>query len=247
MVKCTILWGESILTRVASGKAGFLARTSIEAQIVPDLAQLLDVAVLVRPDLVALDGASTALPALPACRRLQDDERTRSIPLLAVAIDDPQAEMLRRAGCFDVLPGDAAPAELQRRIAGILGMRLRRHRRYGVVLPVARGRIFHEFLGYSSSLSEGGMGFETSALLRGGDHLLLRLYRNTEEEPISVLGRVCSVRQNIDTGSGYAIGIEFFRLETTDRRRLLELFPAETVFLQGDPANSGEPLPGVSR
>jgi hypothetical protein len=173
-----------------------------------------------------VDGTSTSLPAVSVCRQLRRDERTRSIPILAVALDAAQAEILRSAGCDEVLPDDIDPATLQQRLARTLGMRLRRHRRYDVVLPVARGRLLHEFLGYSNSLSEGGMGLETTASLRGGDHLPLRLYRNTEESPIFVLGRICTVRPNIDTGMGLEVGVEFFRLGTTDRRRILELFPA---------------------
>jgi hypothetical protein len=121
-------------------------------------------------------------------------------------------------------------------------MKLRRHPRYPVVLPVARGRIFHEFLGYSSALSEGGMGFDTITRIRGGDNLPLRIYRNTDERPINVLGRVCGVRTNIDTGVGYAVGVEFLRLGAADHSRLCELLPAEPcVTWSGDNPEGSRP------
>ncbi len=244
MPKRKIIWGDLIRRRVEAGQSGFLARTSLDATVAPEVAFLIETAAREPVDLVVVDGASTSLPAVSVCRQLRRDERTRSITLLAVALDPAQAEILRRAGCDEVLPADIEPAALQQRIAHTLGMRLRRHRRYNVVLPVGRGRLIHEFLGYSKSLSEGGMGLETSVSLRGGDHLPLRLYRNTEESPILVLGRICSVRSNIDTGTGLAVGVEFCRLDINDRRRILELFPGEPRRRAG--AGLGDTNPGFS-
>jgi hypothetical protein len=137
------------------------------------------------------------------------------------------------------MPPGAESGALQERIALALGLRLRRHPRFPVVLPVARGRIFHEFLGYSNEISEAGMGFDTIARIRSGDQLNLKIYRNTEEKPIGVTGRVCGVRPNIDTGAGYAVGVEFMRLASLDRQRLLELFPTDSCVTWGsDPPTS---------
>ena len=225
VLKRKVLCSELILARISAGGTGFLDRSGLEAHVIGTLDALLASIAAGPPDMVALDGASPDLPVLPACRRILADERTRSIPILAVAADATQAELLQQAGCTDVLPREVDSIDLQERIVRALGMRLRRHDRFPVVLPVARGRIFHEFLGFSNTLSEGGMGFETSIHLRGGEHLPLRLYRSTGEDPIHVLGRVCAVRPLIDGGIGYFIGVEFSRLEMEDRRRLLELFP----------------------
>ena len=126
------------------------------------------------------------------------------------------------------------PVELlQEKIASMLGMRLRKFRRYPVVLPVARGRLIREFLGYSNSVSEGGIGLDTLTRIKSSEHLALRIYRNTEEKPIGVSGRVASVRANIDTGIGYAIGVDFVELNDTDRGRLMELFPHDPSVIWG--------------
>jgi hypothetical protein len=78
------------------------------------------------------------------------------------------------------------------------------------------------------------MGFDTLSRIRGGEQLALLIYRNTEEKPIAAVGRVASVRANIDTGIGYAVGIEFLKLAKADRGRLVELFPHDSSVVWGD-------------
>ena len=184
------------------------------------------------------------------CRRIRQDDRTRGIPVLALASDDTQEFLFKEAGCTEVLPASIPAALLQEKIAAMLGMRLRRHARYPVVLPVARGRFIREFLGYSNAVSEGGMGFDTLARIKGGEHLALRIYRNTEEKPIAVGGRVASVRANIDTGIGYAVGVEFLEMAERDKERLVELFPRDPSVVWGDDpgperAPDGRKIPGA--
>jgi len=234
-----VLWSESIRARVESGGRQFLARASLRALSAGTASVFLDIATADRPDLIILSDGSLDVSPLEICRRIRSDERIRSIPILAMAPAGEAAESLKRAGCTRVLDPALEPQLLQETIAGMLGIRLRRYARYPLVLPVARGRIFHEFLGYSNALSEGGMGFDTISRIRAGEHLPLRIYRNTEERPITVTGRVAGVRPNIETGVGYAVGVEFLRLASSDRGRLVELFP-------GDPSLSwgSEDLPG---
>ncbi|PYT37057.1 MAG: hypothetical protein DMF52_04680 [Acidobacteria bacterium] len=241
MVK-QVLWSESIRDRIDSGKPHFLARASLKALSAGSASVLLDVAATDRPDLIILSPEATDMGAPELCRRIRQDDRTRDIPILALASDDTQEFMFREAGCTEVVSA-AIPAELlQEKIASLLGMRLRKYPRYPVVLPVARGRFIREFLGYSNAVSEGGMGFDTLARIRGGEHLALRIYRNTEEKPIAVAGKVASVRANIDTGIGYAVGVEFLELADMDRQRLLELFPHDpSVIWSGDPDSGRAP------
>ena len=238
MVK-QVLWCEPIRSRVDGGKPHFLARASLKALSAGNASVLLDVAATDRPDLIVLSHDALETPAPELCHWLRADERTRDIPILAVAGDAAQAAALREAGCAEVLDASITPGMLQETIAAMLGMRLRRHARYPVVLPVARGRFIREFLGYSNAVSEGGMGFDTLSRIRGGEELALLIYRNTEEKPIAAVGRVASVRANIDTGIGYAVGIEFVKLAEADRDRLVELFPRDpSVVWGGDPDGS---------
>ncbi len=202
-----------------------MSRTSIDPHCVGTMSAFLEAAVQDLPDLIVLESEATDLPAVPICTRLRSDERTRDMPIIVLVPPGKRVEELRRAGCTAVIDDDVDGQTLQEQIAGALGLQLRRYERHPIVLPVARGRIFHEFLGYSNALSEGGMGFDTIARVRAGDHYPLRIYRGTTERPISVLGRVCWVRPNIDTGIGYAVGVEFVRLSSPDRGRLRELFP----------------------
>ena len=220
----------------------FMARATLESLTVTDLASFRSLISTERADLVVLDTESADLPVAEACRALRADARTAAIPVLVLAPEKDLTDSLRDLGVQEVVARDADPNLLQDRIAAALGIRLRRHPRFPVVLPVARGRIFHEFLGYSNSISESGMGFDTIARIRGGDQLNLKIYRSTEERPIAVTGRVCGVRANIDTGIGYAVGVEFSRLASADKQRLIELFPAEGCVTWGSdgPGPPGE-------
>src|SRR5262245_3867008 len=215
MVK-QVLWSDKIQNRIESGRPHFLSRASVKAMSSGSASVLLDVAATDKPDLIVLSGEMGDMPAPELCRRLRRDDRTRDIPILALASDDTQEFLFKEIGCNEVV-NDSIPAELlQEKIASMLGMLLRRHRRYPGVLPVARGRIIREFLGYSNAVSEGGMGLDTLTRIRTSEHLALRIYRNTEEKPIGVTGRVASVRANIDTGIGYAVGVEFVGLNDLD-------------------------------
>jgi CheY-like chemotaxis protein len=238
-----ILWSESIRARVEQGGGHFLERASLRALSAGRASVLLDVAASDRPDLIILPIEAMEMPAAEVCRRIREDARTRSIPILALGAPGNGGDDLRKAGCTEVLDAAIAPQLLQEKIAGMLGMRLRRYPRYPVILPVSRGRFFHEFLGYSNALSEGGMGFDTLARLRERESLALRIYRNSEEKPIGVMGRVAGVRPSIDAGVGYAIGVEFMRLAGTDRQRLLELFPQDPCVTWGpdEPAQGTPP------
>lgn len=238
MIQKKVLWSETIRSRVERGGPHFLARASLRAFSAASGSVLLDIAITDRPDLIVLASEPNEMAAEEICRRLRADERTRSIPILGLAASAQEAEDLRAAGCRQVLDAGVRPQELQQAIATSLEVRLRRHPRYPVVLPVARGRIFHEFLGYTNLVSEGGMGFETISRIRAGEHLPLKIYRNTEERPIAVTGRVAGVRPNIETGIGYAVGIEFLRLGPADRGRLVELFPRDPTFSWGSDAPS---------
>jgi CheY-like chemotaxis protein len=238
-----VVWSDRVRSRVESGPSSFTQRASLETRAASAFDALLATITSEQTDLIVLDAATEAMPAEDTCRRLRADPRTAAIPILVLASDGADPEALQRAGCNEVIPETLEPRLLQEKIAGALGLRLRRHPRFPVVLPVARGRIFHEFLGYSNSLSESGMGFDTIARIRGGDELNLKIYRSTEEKPIAAAGRVCGVRPNIDTGIGYTVGIEFIRLATDDRRRLVELFPADGCVTWGSDAPEVEPEP----
>jgi CheY-like chemotaxis protein len=237
-----VVWSDHVKARIETSPSRFTGRSCLEARSAASLGELLDLVWSARTDLIVLDLESEQLPAGTACARLRADERTAAIPILVLAAEGADHDELRRLGCNQVIPSGIESRALQERIATALGMRLRRHQRYEVVLPVARGRIFHEFLGYSNSLSESGMGFDTISRIHGGEQLNLKIYRSTEEKPISVGGRVCGVRANIDTGIGYSVGIEFMRLGSTDKQRLQDLFPEEPCVTWG---SDGPGQPGV--
>ena len=147
MVK-QVLWSESVRDRIDSGKPHFLARACLKALSAGAGSVLLDVAATDRPDLIVLAPEASDMGAPELCRRIRQDDRTRGIPILALASDDTQEFLFREAGCTEVVRASIPAALLQEKIAAMLGMRLRQHPRYPVVLPVARGRFIREFLGF---------------------------------------------------------------------------------------------------
>ena len=236
-----VVWSDRSRARIESSSSRFTARACLEPRTVRTLTELFDAVESERPDLVILDLESPAIAAATACERLRASPRTASVPILLLAAERSLPEDAVAHPRCEIVPAGCEPILLEQKIASALGLRLRRHPRFPVVLPVARGRIFHEFLGYSNEISEAGMGFDTIARIRSGDQLDLKIYRSTEEKPIGVTGRVCGVRPNIDTGAGYAVGVEFVRLATTDRQRLVDLFPADPCVTWGSDAPAGDP------
>lgn len=242
-----VLWNEEIRARVEAGRPFFLERASLKALSAGAASVILDAAASDRPDLIILPAEPLELSATDICMRLRADPRTGAIPILALAPKQNGRAELLAAGCTEILDPGIDPQTLQEKIAAWIGVRLRRHMRYAVVLPVARGRLFKEFLGYTDTVSEGGMGFETLARVKPEEYLSLRIYRNTEEKPIVATSRVAAVRPNIDTGIGYAVGVEFKDLSAPDRGRLIELFPGDPGVTWGADEPSGNEPPEPRR
>lgn len=241
MTRKTILWTRTVRARIEAGRPRFLSRSSLRALSAGSARTLLEAAASELPDLIVLSDDLPEMSASDILRRLRGDERTRGIPILVVARPDRTDGTLRREGDVRILEHEVTPEVLQESIVTSLGLRVRQYERYPVVLPVERGRFFREFLGYSNSMSEGGMGFETLSRLRGNDMLPLRIYRNSEEKPIAAVGRVRGVRPNLETGSGYSVGVEFHRMSRADRGRLLELFPSDSCVVWGPDRPSDVP------
>jgi hypothetical protein len=228
-----VLWSEPVRSRIDQGQPYFLQRASLKPVLASRAADFLSLALAERPDLIVLPAIGIDRPAIDLLKALRTDDRTRGIPVVALSRGGPEAAALRQSGCAEVFDTDIAADDLQGRIARAAGMHLRRHVRYHVVLPVARGRILSDFLGYSTNLSEGGIGFDTLTRLKQESSVHLRIYRNSEEKPIKVDGRVVTVRPNIGTGVGYAIGMEFRPMPGPIHDRIKELFPGDGSVIWG--------------
>ncbi len=233
MTRKTILWTRSVSARIDAERSRFLSRASLRALSASSARTLLEAASAEVPDLIVLSDDLPGMSASDILRKLRSDERTRGIPIIVLAQADRNGGALRREEDIRILESGVTQEILQESIVTNLGVKLRQYERHSVVLPVERGRIFREFLGYSNSMSEGGMGFETLSRIRDDEMLPLRIYRNSEEKPISAIGRVRSVRPNLETGNGYSVGVEFYRMSRGDRDRLLELFPSDSCVVWG--------------
>ena len=242
-----VLWSEAVRSLIEQGQSHFLERSSMRALSASNAGDFVAQALAERPDLVVLPPGGLEQPAVWICQKLRGDDRTRGIPILAICRGAGDAEMLRASGCVDVVDqGLEPPQALQDRIARAAGMRLRRHRRYRVVVPVARGRFISDFLGYSTNLSEGGVGFDTLTRLRANAAVFLRLYQTGDERPIKVRSRIVSVRPNTETGVGFATGVEFQGLKDADHDRLVRMFPQDSTVIWG-PDPPGSPVRAARR
>ena len=80
-----------------------------------------DTAVKLLPDLIIMDLSLPLMGGCEATRLLKSDERTRSIPIIALTGHENYAEMARQAGCDAFLtkpcPPDALLAEVRRFLA----------------------------------------------------------------------------------------------------------------------------------
>ena len=131
-----VVWSEQVRRRVESGPGNFTHRASMETATADGLESLLGLVGSEPTDLVVLDLGSPELPAVEACLRLRADRRTARVPVLVLAGGETDAEALSQSGCNEVIPAGIDPRILQEKIAGALGLRLRRHPRFPVVLPV---------------------------------------------------------------------------------------------------------------
>jgi len=236
-----VLWSDAVSSRIEQGPPYFLQRASLRPMLAAKAADFLSLVLAERPDLIVLPAGGLDRPTVEVFKILQSDDRARGIPIVALSRNPSEAASLRQAGCAEVFDMTLPAEDLQTKVASAAGMRLRRHVRYHVVLPVARGRFFSDFLGYSTNLSEGGIGFDTLTRLKQETAVRLRIYRNSEEKPIKVDGRVVAVRANVDTGVGYAIGVEFRGMSDPTQQRLKELFPSDGSVIWGP-----DPIPGSS-
>lgn len=236
-----VLWSESVRQRIDQGQPHFLKRASLRPVVAARAADFLALALAEHPDLIVLPSEGLDQPAAAVFKTLRADDRTRGIPIVALSRSSADAALLRQASCTEILDAGIPPEDLQAKVAGAAGMRIRRHVRYQLVLPVARGRFFSDFLGYSTNLSAGGIGFDTLTRLKQETAVHLRIYRNSEEKPIKVDGRVVAVRANVESGVGYAIGVEFKGMSDPIHDRLTELFPSDSSVIWGP-----DPIPGTT-
>ena len=108
--------------------AEWLVRAGFRVQQAHNGLQALDRAIEVSPDVIVTDLDIPGIDGFELTRRLRHDERTRSIPVLAVtgyAAFAADPERATRAGCDGVLPKPCSPDELEAAIRGLLDGRLR--------------------------------------------------------------------------------------------------------------------------
>jgi diguanylate cyclase (GGDEF)-like protein/PAS domain S-box-containing protein len=179
-----------------------LWRSDIERAFAADLADGLQAARTVAPNLVVLDGA---LPdAVGAIRRLREDPATRSTALAALSrhpfLGDGDA--LRSAGANVVIPAQLDPLLWDGRLDELLRVPRRREARIPVRLEtwsrVEEGGDVIE--GSALNISVHGLLFESPRSLDVGVKLDLRFRLPGSEEELQALGEV--VRQDTRPRSG---------------------------------------------
>lgn len=106
--------------------AEWLVHAGFQVQQAHNGLQAFDRAIEVGPDVIVTDLHIPGIDGFELTRRLRHDQRTRSIPVLAVTgyaafAADPGRAM--RAGCDVVLPKPCSPDELEAAIRSLLNAR----------------------------------------------------------------------------------------------------------------------------
>ena len=74
------------------------------------------------PDLILMDIQMPGMDGLEATRRLRSDPRTASIPIIAVtaSVMERDRDMIREAGCNELIPKPINPASFSQQIAAFI-------------------------------------------------------------------------------------------------------------------------------
>ena len=77
----------------------------------------------IQPDVISTNSSLPRLNGMDLCRTLQQQEQTRTIPVIVLGDGDGEFEAARQAGCVSVLPKPCSPDDLLEEIRRVLATR----------------------------------------------------------------------------------------------------------------------------
>jgi len=102
----------------------FLRMTGFEADQAASGAEALDKAAALRPSAIVMDLEMPEMDGWEATRRLKSDERTRSIPVVALSahVMEGARKKAIEAGCAGFLPKPCYPSQVSEELKRVLGV-----------------------------------------------------------------------------------------------------------------------------
>jgi len=186
-----------------------------------------------RPDLVLLDLFMPGMRGDECCRRIKDDSRLRSIPVILVAPGGgpEELEKCRAAGCDDVLLNPIDRHYLLTAARKFFSVSERTAPRVAARLRISYGVGARRLLSnYSVNLSTGGVFLESDEPLPEDTPLTLEIFLPARDEQIRCRGRVAWVndpeKKKKDTLPA-GMGLQFLDLSLDDLHAIREFLDSE--------------------
>lgn len=210
----------------------FLRRKSFHLLVARDARQLKQILDQETPDLIFLDLALPEMGGDECCRRIKNDPRLQTVPVVILA--DGREEDVRRcreAGCDQILTRPIDRNHLSVLLRRLLDLPCRQPPRYEASLYVAYG--FDRstlFPGESLNISTGGVLIETRHLLPVETRVFMEIVLPGAAAPIRCSGRVAWLNRPVwiqgDRLPG-EMGVEFIDLSPGDKDSLQTYLQAE--------------------
>jgi CheY-like chemotaxis protein len=102
-------------------EAGILRRARYQVLTATDGKQAVERALSENPDLIVIDALMPKMEGFEACRRLRQEERTQSTPIIFVTREGESVEVGFDSGCNDFLTKPINDAELLTKLKVLLG------------------------------------------------------------------------------------------------------------------------------
>lgn len=190
---------------------------------------------LQRPDLVFMDLYMPVMNGDECCRRVKDDARLRSTPIVMVTQGGREEDLARcrQAGCDEILLKPINRHLFVETARRLLAVTARETQRVRARIKVRYGTDRQHLLGnYTVNISTGGLFLETDAPLPVDTPLALEFNLPRRQTPISCAGKVAWVNHQAqlhkpELSSG--MGVQFIDLRLDDMYAIRDFIKQECL------------------
>jgi CheY-like chemotaxis protein len=219
--------------REALGAEGLLERRGDSIVTTATGTEALAIVTETSPRLVIFEQHLGDIDPAQFCRTIRDGDATRATSLLLVADegDEHLAALCLAAGCNEVVHKPIDEADLDRKVAKLSAVPVRKELRTLVKLELSLEMAGHGFLGHSLNISTNGILVQTSEILAPEARVIVQFYLQHDPMPMRVKSQV--VRAEFTGGAG-RYGLQFHAIPDGERDRL-------AVFIERIRSSGGKP------
>jgi len=188
------------------------------------------------PDLVLLDYYMPDMRGDKVIQALKADAKTKQIPIIIVSTSAKNEDIKAcyEAGCADYITKPIQPDTVLARVASLLDISHRIHRRLPVNFRIEGEAPPLTFTGFSRNLSQGGISIEAEQIIENGTRLRLWIPILPKNSMIELCGEV--VRSELDKmHAKYLYGVKFIDVSREAQDALIEYLkkhlPEEQIIL----------------